>query len=279
MGLKSQLCIYISTQLQLPPQTLTASLILSRFIQAKSIMDLVNRLKHYMDTSQVTISQFADRCGIPRPTMSQLMNGRNKRISDEVINKIHNAYPDLSIMWLMFGEGEMGLNKNIQISEPQNEQIPTDLERQSAQNLSVTNPESQFSPFTESTPNNLQAEISLFDNPQRDIFSTISQPNAATTENIANNNASTKSNISFESDTPTATIKSESSSATQINKNTIPSSSPQTNARTIVRDEPQAEYKRIAISPDAHKKITNIVVFYSDNSFQSFSPDSPQVRS
>lgn len=242
-------------------------------------MDLVNRLKHYMDTSQVTISQFADRCGIPRPTMSQLMNGRNKRISDEVINKIHNAYPDLSIMWLMFGEGEMGLNQNIQISEPQNEQIPTDLERQSAQNLSVTNPESQFSPFTESTPNNLQAEISLFDNPQRDIFSTISQPNAATTENIANNNASTKSNISFESDTPTATIKSESSSATQINKNTIPSSSPQTNARTIVRDEPQAEYKRIAISPDAHKKITNIVVFYSDNSFQSFSPDSPQVRS
>lgn len=33
------------------------------------------------------------------------------------------------------------------------------------------------------------------------------------------------------------------------------------------------EGKRISISPDAHKKITNIVVFYSDNSFQSFLPD------
>ena len=33
-------------------------------------------------------------------------------------------------------------------------------------------------------------------------------------------------------------------------------------------DEP-----RVSISPDAHKKITNIVVFYSDNSFQSFLPD------
>lgn len=28
----------------------------------------------------------------------------------------------------------------------------------------------------------------------------------------------------------------------------------------------------VSISPDANKKITNIVVFYSDNSFQSFSP-------
>lgn len=28
----------------------------------------------------------------------------------------------------------------------------------------------------------------------------------------------------------------------------------------------------ISITPDSHKKITNIVVFYSDNSFQSFSP-------
>lgn len=82
-------------------------------------MDLVNRLKYYMDHAQVTISQFADRCGIPRPTMSQLINGRNKRISDEVISKIHNAFPDLSVLWLMFGEGDMTTNANIETSEPQ----------------------------------------------------------------------------------------------------------------------------------------------------------------
>ncbi len=83
-----------------------------------STMDLINRLKHYMDIHQITISQFADRCGIPRPTMSQLINGRNKRISDEVINKVHSAFPDLSILWLMFGEGDMESNPK-SIAQPQ----------------------------------------------------------------------------------------------------------------------------------------------------------------
>jgi len=36
-----------------------------------------------------------------------LLNGRNKKVSDEVIGKIHRAYPTLNVMWLMFGDGEM----------------------------------------------------------------------------------------------------------------------------------------------------------------------------
>ena len=70
-------------------------------------MDLVSRLKLYMDKNGIAISQFADTCGIPRPTMSQLLSGRNKKVSDELISKIHNAYPALSVLWLMFGEGSM----------------------------------------------------------------------------------------------------------------------------------------------------------------------------
>ena len=58
---------------------------------------------------------FADKCDIPRPTLSQLLNGRNKKVSNEVLDKIHVAYPELSMMWLMFGEGEMmsEIGKNI----------------------------------------------------------------------------------------------------------------------------------------------------------------------
>ena len=44
-----------------------------------------------MDNQQIAISQFADNCQIPRPTMSQILNGRNKKISDELISKIHAA--------------------------------------------------------------------------------------------------------------------------------------------------------------------------------------------
>ena len=70
-------------------------------------MDLVSRLKQYLDSRQISITQFADECGIPRPTGSQLLAGRNKKVSDEIISKIHAAYPDLNIVWLMFGEGYM----------------------------------------------------------------------------------------------------------------------------------------------------------------------------
>lgn len=70
-------------------------------------MDFVSRLKLFLEQRQIPITQFADNCRIPRPTLSQLLNGRNKKVSDEVIGKIHEAYPELSVMWLMFGEGEM----------------------------------------------------------------------------------------------------------------------------------------------------------------------------
>lgn len=65
------------------------------------------RLKLFMEYMQITNSQFADSCGIPRPTLSQLLSGRNKKISDVLVKQIHDRYPQLSVLWLMFGEGEM----------------------------------------------------------------------------------------------------------------------------------------------------------------------------
>jgi transcriptional regulator with XRE-family HTH domain len=73
-------------------------------------MDIVTRLKMFLEQAGISNSQFADTCDIPRPTLSQLLNGRNKKVSDEVIGKIHRAYPSLNVMWLMFGDGEMLLH-------------------------------------------------------------------------------------------------------------------------------------------------------------------------
>ena len=65
------------------------------------------RLKLFMDQMGISNSQFADQCGIPRPSLSQLLNGRNKKISDVIVRQIHDRYPELSVLWLMFGEGSM----------------------------------------------------------------------------------------------------------------------------------------------------------------------------
>lgn len=78
-----------------------------KFIIVNTIMDIVSRLKLFLQQNGIANSQFADTCEIPRPTLSQLLNGRNKKVSDEIITKIHRAYPSLNIMWLMFGDGNM----------------------------------------------------------------------------------------------------------------------------------------------------------------------------
>lgn len=82
-------------------------------------MDIASRLRQYMEAKEIASSQFADTAEIPRPTLSQLLNGRNKKISNELIGKIHDAYPSLNVMWLMFGEGDMETVVNIKTSQPQ----------------------------------------------------------------------------------------------------------------------------------------------------------------
>ena len=69
--------------------------------------DIVSRIKEFLQLMGIANSSFADICGIPRPSLSQLLNGRNKKVSNEVIDKIHAAYPELNMMWLMFGDGDM----------------------------------------------------------------------------------------------------------------------------------------------------------------------------
>ncbi len=87
-------------------------------------MDISSRLKEFLDYTGMQSTQFADSCGIPRPSFSQLLRGRNKKVSDEVITKIHESFPQLSILWLMFGEGNMVTSSNIEISEPENAGSP-----------------------------------------------------------------------------------------------------------------------------------------------------------
>lgn len=87
--------------------TLLSKFAIAKFTFPNITMDIVSRLKLFLQQNGIANSQFADTCEIPRPTLSQLLNGRNKKVSDEIISKIHRAYPSLNIMWLMFGDGDM----------------------------------------------------------------------------------------------------------------------------------------------------------------------------
>ena len=86
--------------------------------------NFATRLKLFIDSIKIPTTRVADLCDIPRPSFSQLLSGRNQKVSDVLIQKIHKAFPDLSVIWLMFGEGSM-LNSENKSTEGGNEEEPS----------------------------------------------------------------------------------------------------------------------------------------------------------
>lgn len=63
------------------------------------------RIELIIKCYDLTPSQFADRTGIQRASVSHILSGRNKP-SLEVMQKIYDAFPSLDIGWLMTGRGD-----------------------------------------------------------------------------------------------------------------------------------------------------------------------------
>lgn len=116
-------------------------------------MNIIQRLNTFMAYTGLSSSQFADKAGVPRPSMSQLLNGRNKKVSNEIIEKLHTAFPSLNVVWLMFGEGPMETTVNTRISEPQNGGISEETTAQSSSAQQNTSADLQFENATENSQN------------------------------------------------------------------------------------------------------------------------------
>lgn len=68
-------------------------------------MNEKERLEFIMKSYNLTPSQFADRAGIQRASVSHILSGRNKA-SLEVLLKIYDSFPGLDMAWLMTGKGD-----------------------------------------------------------------------------------------------------------------------------------------------------------------------------
>lgn len=176
-------------------------------------MDIVSRLKKFINHESVAVTQFADNCKIPRPTLSQLLNGRNKKVSDELITKIHEAYPRLSVLWLMFGEGEMVTSQGQETNQP-------------------------------------AAQQQLFSYPDQ---SQESQPDLTPRIDFGKNLMETESASAVESSELLPGMKS-------------------TPLDLADSSDTEQDNSTISFNPYAKKRIVNIIVYYDDNSFESFVP-------
>ena len=63
------------------------------------------RIELIMKSYGLSPSQFADRTGIQRASVSHIISGRNKA-SLEVMLKIYDSFPGLDMEWLMTGRGK-----------------------------------------------------------------------------------------------------------------------------------------------------------------------------
>lgn len=184
---------------------------------------VADRIKQFIDHLGITITQFADNTGIQRPSMSQMLSGRNQKISITTIGKIHERYPILSIYWLLYGDGPM------------------------LQSESSKTPEALPMTATTSTPTGDESELPIGGSPYMSLFGDESGTNAA---GDTGETKYTKENGS-----------SKASDSPKFTENEVGklSNNPNISSR-------QGDAK--------NKQIVKIMIFYSDNTFESFSPDS-----
>lgn len=78
--------------------------------------NIATRLKQLINFLELSDSQFADKCGISRATLSLLLSGKNKKISDVLLSQIHEAFPQISILWLLFKEGKITNDEEVSVS-------------------------------------------------------------------------------------------------------------------------------------------------------------------
>lgn len=229
-------------------------------------MDIVGRLKLFLEYLGIPVTQFADNCGIPRPTLSQLLNGRNKTVRDEIIAKIHEAYPQLSIMWLMFGEGSMVEDANA-TSQPADQPAPTTSPKRTremtffAPNFSGDGENQNLSDLREThTEGNISLPLDFMldenDPPMHD------------------NGASRQDNGMDMGSRPdlTGPLETAKHAAPAAERIEIKGSD-----RTITFHQDELTQPASPAKSPAGKHVVSIIVYYSDNSFQTFAPDS-QVR-
>jgi len=69
---------------------------------------MVSRIKKSMEEKNISSAQFADEIQVQRSSLSHVLSGRNKPSLDFMLT-IKKKYPEISLDWLLLGEGTMYL--------------------------------------------------------------------------------------------------------------------------------------------------------------------------
>ena len=65
--------------------------------------DINKRIQEVFKKKEISASEFSKKINVQRSSISHIINGRNKP-SLEIIIKICNVYPEISLEWLVYGK-------------------------------------------------------------------------------------------------------------------------------------------------------------------------------
>ncbi len=138
-------------------------------------MNEKERLEKLIESENITQTQFADRIGIKRSTLSHIMNGRNAPSLD-VLQKALNVFRSISADWLILGVGPMYRITNsqqqtlfdVRPEEPVEEKVtPSTNEFQPKQNetfVPIAKPTAEPENTTETAKNIVKIVVFYSDN-------------------------------------------------------------------------------------------------------------------
>lgn len=66
--------------------------------------EFISRIKEIIEQNDLSASNFAEKLGVQRATISHLLSGRNKPSLDFIL-KINNTFPEVNLYWLLNGTG------------------------------------------------------------------------------------------------------------------------------------------------------------------------------
>lgn len=69
------------------------------------------RLQQFLSAENISQSQFADKIGVTKASVSHILSGRNKP-GFEFIESMADCYPNLNLDWLIGGKGRMYKNSD-----------------------------------------------------------------------------------------------------------------------------------------------------------------------
>tara|TARA_A100001011_G_scaffold77640_1_gene79942 strand:- start:6307 stop:6708 length:402 start_codon:yes stop_codon:yes gene_type:complete len=91
----------------------------------------INRLQELMTQKQLSAAAFASKIGVQRSSVSHILAQRNKP-SLEFILKIHDAFEEIDLTWLLLGQKKTENNKFLKLeSETVDEFISKPIESDS----------------------------------------------------------------------------------------------------------------------------------------------------